>query len=164
MPGPLDFSSSFLPQQPLNSCLFPGLESRDSVNLVTNPHRFEVNGGLQFLGTAGQNVQDIRQYSITNQSGERSDAEEVLDVLQGTLEMRHLCPTAPDTLRAFPYVEEDPFVIHSSPHVYFCGNMDSYGERLVSSEVATCKQAVKIVSVPTFRKTRSIVLVDLTSL
>lgn len=78
--------------------------------------------------------------------------------------MRHICPTAPDTLRAFPYVDEDPFVVHSCPHVYFSGNMEAYGERLVESNVATCKQAVKIISVPTFRKTRSIVLLDLTSL
>lgn len=53
MPGHSDFSSSFLPQQPLNSCLFASLESRDSVNLVTNPHRFEINGGLSFLATSG---------------------------------------------------------------------------------------------------------------
>ena len=63
MPGHLDFSSSFLPQQPFNSCLFPGLESTDAINLVTNPHIFEINGGLKFYGTAGQNLQDIRQYS-----------------------------------------------------------------------------------------------------
>ena len=60
MPGPLDFSSAFLPQQPLNTCLLPGLDGVESLNLVTNPHRFEINGGLQFLGTAGQNLADMR--------------------------------------------------------------------------------------------------------
>ena len=31
--------------------------------------------------------------------------------LKETLEMRHLCPTAPDTLRIYPFKECDPFVI-----------------------------------------------------
>ena len=130
MPGPQDFSSSFLPQQPLNSCLFPGLDHSEGVNLVTNPHKFEINGGLKFLGTAGQNIYDIRQYSREPES-DKSEAEKVLDVMQQTLEMRHICPTAPDTLRAFPYVSEDPFVVDEAPHVYFCGNQETYGERLV---------------------------------
>jgi len=30
--------------------------------------------------------------------------------MQQTLEIRHVCPTCPDTLRAFPYVDTDPFV------------------------------------------------------
>ncbi len=63
MPGHQDFSSSFLPQQPLNSVLFPQLEGETAVNLVTNPHKFSINGGLQFLGTSGQNINDIRQFA-----------------------------------------------------------------------------------------------------
>jgi DNA polymerase delta subunit 2 len=96
MPGHSDFSSSFLPQQPLNSCLFPTLEGIDSINLVTNPHKFEMNGGLQFFGTSGQNIQDIMQYQKEH---------DALEIMTQTLEMRHACPTAPDTLRAFPYVD-----------------------------------------------------------
>jgi len=62
--------------------------------------------------------------------------------------MRHLCPTAPDTLRIYPFKESDPFIVapsqsqsnlnledeameHSAdtdlytqvPNVYFVGNM-----------------------------------------
>ncbi len=55
--------------------------------------------------------------------------------MQQTLEMRHVCPTAPDTLRAFPYVDTDPFVVEAAPHVYFVGNQEEYGERLVTSQV-----------------------------
>ena len=57
MPGEFDFTNSFLPQQPFNSCLFNLVckNERHSVNLVTNPHQFEMNG-LKFLGTSGQNV------------------------------------------------------------------------------------------------------------
>jgi len=54
MPGEQDFSNSFMPQQPFNSCLFPKLaeNQRQTINLVTNPHQFEMNG-LTFLGTSG---------------------------------------------------------------------------------------------------------------
>jgi len=36
-----------------------------------------------------------------------------LSKIKQTLEMRHLCPTAPDTLRVYPFKESDPFVINS---------------------------------------------------
>jgi len=55
--------------------LFPELEGQSAVNLVTNPHRFEINGGLKILGTSGQNIKDIRQYSTIIESREKSEAE-----------------------------------------------------------------------------------------
>ncbi len=84
--------------------------------------------------------------------------------MQLTLEMRHVCPTAPDTLRAFPYISEDPFVVYPSqaPHVYFTGNHSVYAERLIYSSAT--KQAVKLLAVPEFRHTRSIILLDLSTL
>ena len=43
----------------------------------------------RFLGTSGQNVMDIHKYtSMTNH----------LDILENTLRLGHLAPTAPDTL------------------------------------------------------------------
>ena len=87
----------------------------------------------------------------------------MLDVIQSTLEMRHVCPTAPDTLRAFPYVDEDPFVMHECPHVFFAGNQPAFGSRLVHPG-GMASQAVQIISVPAFRRTRSIALLDVTSL
>ena len=43
----------------------------------------------RFLGTSGQNVVDIHKYtSMTNH----------LDILENTLRLGHLAPTAPDTL------------------------------------------------------------------
>ena len=75
--------------------------------------------------------------------------------------MRHVCPTAPDTLRAFPYVDEDPFVMHECPHVYFAGNQSSFGSRLIKPIPS---QAVQVISVPAFRHTRSKVLLDVGTL
>jgi DNA polymerase II small subunit/DNA polymerase delta subunit B len=64
-----------------------------------------------------------------------------------TLQMRHLCPTAPDTMRVFPFKESDPFVIadkdltledqeekaiHTEvPHVYFTANAPKYSTKLI---------------------------------
>ena len=53
MPGSQDFSNSYLPQQPLNSFLFPQLAKQETVNFVTNPHKFKMEDGLEFLGTSG---------------------------------------------------------------------------------------------------------------
>lgn len=43
-------------------CLFPAAAGYDCFLRVTNPHEFEVDG-VQFLGTSGQNVDDIAKYS-----------------------------------------------------------------------------------------------------
>ncbi len=44
---------------------------------------------LRFLGTAGQNISDIVKYS---------SMDDHLEILESTLRLRHLAPTAPDTL------------------------------------------------------------------
>ena len=102
---------------------------------------------------------DVFQYT-------KNDKYSEVEAMQMTLEMRHLCPTAPDTLRAFPFIDIDPFIINECPHIYFAGNMAKYEERLVFPEglSSSYKQAVKIVSVPSFRQSSSIVLVDMSTL
>lgn len=132
MPGEQDFSNSFMPQQPFNSCVFPKLakEGRVGINLVTNPHQFEMNH-FQFLGTSGQNIKDMMLNSATDTAEAAvdllDDDQQMLDVEEGgedsvepkisekeegdrclaklkqSLEMRHMCPTAPDTLRMYPF-------------------------------------------------------------
>jgi DNA polymerase II small subunit/DNA polymerase delta subunit B len=41
----------------------------------------------------------------------QSVGETCLAKMLQTLEIRHLCPTAPDTLRIHPFKNSDPFVI-----------------------------------------------------
>lgn len=48
---------------------------------------------LRFLGTSGQNVSDIVKYSSMDNH---------LEILEGTLRLRHMAPTAPDTLGKEP--------------------------------------------------------------
>ena len=43
MTGHQDFANAYLPQQPLNSFLFPSLATTETLNLVTNPHKFSIN-------------------------------------------------------------------------------------------------------------------------
>lgn len=65
MPGPNDLSSHALPQQPLHRCLFPVAFRYDSFCRVTNPYQFSVDG-IHFLGTSGQNVDDVRRCVLLN--------------------------------------------------------------------------------------------------
>lgn len=88
---------------------------------ATNPHEFEVDG-VDFLGTSGQNIEDIDRYSTD---------EDRLKMLGSVLEWGHLAPTAPDTLTAYSFSDKDPFVIDSAPHVLFAGNQPSFGTKLV---------------------------------
>ncbi|XP_028549804.1 DNA polymerase delta small subunit [Dendrobium catenatum] len=88
MPGPTDPANSFLPQQPLHRCLFPGASSYNTFFSCTNPHQFELDG-FQFLGTSGQNIDDLDKYS---------SAQTKLEFVERTLRWRHLAPTAPNTL------------------------------------------------------------------
>ena len=49
---------------------------------------------MAFLGTSGQNVDDVFLYS---------GQEDRLDILESLLAWGHLIPTAPDTLGAYPF-------------------------------------------------------------
>ena len=65
---------------------------------------------LNFLGTSGQNIKDILLNS--ERDIDNSDEGQIcLDKIKNTLEYRHICPTAPDTLRIFPFKDSDPFII-----------------------------------------------------
>jgi len=113
MPGSQDFSNAYLPQQPINSFLFPRLDTREQINFVTNPHKFEMSN-IDFIGTSGQNLHDVSLYS-------RLADPTAIGHMKYLLEARHLCPTAPDTLRCFPFRDGDPFVINKAPDVFFAG-------------------------------------------
>ncbi|GBG66496.1 hypothetical protein CBR_g63079 [Chara braunii] len=121
MPGAKDPANFSLPQQPLHSCLFPGARQYSTFFSSPNPHHFEVDG-VVFLGTSGQNVQDLYKFSV---------AEDRLALAEKTLRWRHLAPTCPDTLGCYPFTTSEPFVIDSCPHVYFIGNQPAFSSRLI---------------------------------
>jgi DNA polymerase delta subunit 2 len=147
MPGENDNSCSFFPQTAINSIMFPNSSIYDSFDLVINPYKFKLDE-LTCLGTSGQNIDNIKKYSnISNSS---------LGVLEKTLEWGHISPTAPDTLRTFPFSQEDPLIIKELPDVYFAGNQKCYENEFV--EVSG--KNIRLLSIPQFCESGTIVLLD----
>uniref|UniRef100_A0AC11DXW9 DNA polymerase delta 2, accessory subunit n=1 Tax=Ovis aries TaxID=9940 RepID=A0AC11DXW9_SHEEP len=109
-------------------------------------------GTERFLGTSGQNVSDIFRYS---------SMEDHLEILEWTLQVRHISPTAPDTLGCYPFYKNDPFIFPECPHVYFCGNTPSFGSKIIQGPE---DQTVLLVAVPDFSTTQTACLVNLRSL
>jgi len=124
MPGEYDPTNQFLPQQALHKCMFPNALQYSTVQSVTNPYKAVV-GGLRMIGTSGQNVSNIYQYS---------GFEDRLDILEATLKGGHISPTCPDTLSCFPYYDTDPFIIEDCPDIYFAGNQPTFQSRKITSE------------------------------
>lgn len=119
MPGENDPSNNILPQKPMHFCMFPQATAYKSLNQVSNPYFFSV-GGLKILGSSGQPVTDILNFSEIPNS---------LEALESCLKWSHLAPTAPDTLGCFPFFENDPFIIEECPHVFFAGNQKKFATK-----------------------------------
>lgn len=124
-----------------------------SLHTVSNPYECDIEG-VRFLGTSGQNIDNIRQHSSIDDS---------VKLMEYTLECGHLAPTAPDSLGCFPYYESDPFIIpqDTGPHVYFAGNQQAYSSKTVKYDSG---RSAVIVSVPSFHSTQTAVLVNLRDL
>ncbi|GMH20107.1 hypothetical protein Nepgr_021948 [Nepenthes gracilis] len=151
MPGPNDPANFSLPQQPLHRCLFPGSAAYNTFNSCTNPHFFELDN-IRFLGTAGQNIEDLEKYS---------EAKDKLEFMERTLRWRHLAPSAPNTLGCYPYTDRDPFLLESCPHVYFVGNQDKYETRLLNGSEG---QVVRLICIPKFSETGIAIALNLRNL
>ncbi|KAL4139690.1 hypothetical protein KRP22_003344 [Phytophthora ramorum] len=175
MPGASDPSNYTLPQQSFHPCLFPRSSHFKSFRCVTNPYEAQV-GGVQLFGDAGQPLRSLLQCTLPkgNDDDEGGDAsttteqdkahleqERALDYLQRCVEWRHAAPTAPDILACFPMANEDPFILETCPHVYFSGNQPRFSTRLVKGAK---DQQVRLITVPSFSETGTIVLVDLKDL
>ena len=77
------------------------------------------------MGTSGQNTSNLAKYQ---------SVEDSLKLAESTLLWRHMAPTAPDHLPCFPFYEEDPFIIESSPHIYFIGNQNKFETKLIQGK------------------------------
>lgn len=88
MSGEKDPNGSTVPQQPLHHALLPNAAKYSGFYRRTNPCWLEV-AGTSFLGTSGQNIDDIFKYL---------DSHDRISMSCSTLEWSHMAPTAPDTL------------------------------------------------------------------
>ena len=79
------------------------------------------------MGSSGQTIDNLERYL---------EIESKLDLLERTLHWRHMAPTAPDQLHCYPYSQEDPFIISTSPHVYFIGNQKKFETRMVEGNIS----------------------------
>ncbi|XP_034995044.1 DNA polymerase delta subunit 2 [Zootoca vivipara] len=151
MPGEFDPTNYTLPQQPLHRCMFPLSSAYSTLQLVTNPYQANIDG-VRFLGTSGQNISDIFKYSSMS---------DYLEILEWTLRIGHLSPTAPDTLGCYPFYKTDPFIFSDCPHIYFCGNAPSFKSKVAEGANG---QKVLLVTLPDFATTQTACLINLRDL
>lgn len=161
LPGASDPANVALPQQPLHPALFPksrlyaeppakSNETIHGLDTVTNPWDGDIEG-YRVLGTGGQTVGDLLKYV---------DDVESLEVMEMMLRWRCIAPTAPDTLWCYPFQDDDPLLVKDCPHIYFAGCQEKFGKRIIEGPAG---QKVLLVSVPRFRETGTMVVVDLES-
>ena len=183
LPGAQDPANASYPQQPIHTAMFPGARvySADPktsepgwLDTVTNPWEAEIEG-WRVLGTGGQNVDDVFKYV---------DSDDRLGMMEAMCRWRCCAPTAPDTLCKFhphpnwicksicclfltiilgsyPFQDEDPFVMKSSPHLYFVGNQPEFSTKVIQG---LDDESIRLVMVPSFADTKELVLVDVETL
>ncbi|KAG5995192.1 hypothetical protein E4U43_003092 [Claviceps pusilla] len=166
LPGAQDPANASYPQQPIHMAMFPrsrpygpdpAAAAAKSVpqeqqqpgwfDAVTNPWEAEIEG-WRFLGTGGQNVDDVFKYI---------DSPDRLGMMEAMCRWRCCAPTAPDTLWSYPFQEDDPFVLNACPHVYFVGCQPHFSTKLITGPEG---QTVRLITVPSFEHSKQLVLVD----
>ncbi|RKP39181.1 DNA polymerase alpha/epsilon subunit B-domain-containing protein [Dimargaris cristalligena] len=147
-PGERDPVNHVVPQQPLHTSLFPQASKLSSFQSVSNPSWINVGD----ISSSGQTISDACKYT---------ESTSALEMAELTLRWRHIAPSAPDTLWCYPFVDNDPFVLKSTPHLYCIGNQSEFDSKLIKGSEG---QVCRIVCVPDFSKTQTIVLINLRNL
>lgn len=67
-------------------------------------------------------------------------------------------------LASYPFIKSDPFLIQSTPHIYFSSNQPYFDTRIVQGlDELGNSVYTRLLTVPEFRKTGQIVLINITS-
>jgi DNA polymerase delta subunit 2 len=182
----------------------PSGENKEEVgwfDSVSNPWEGDVEG-WRLWGCSGQNVDDVLRYldfpsDDTDPTIERDDSEARLRIMEAMLRWRCGVPTAPDTLctlllsfchsnymltvplGSYPFQTVDPFVLETSPHIFFTGNQPSFKTAVIEADAPfrldgdvemtgssdeTPAGRVRLLSIPKFKETGELILVDTESL
>ena len=154
MPSMNSYDDLKYPQAPLSELLFteniPNI-NLSSLNLVSNPYFFNIfipslNKMKYFIGTSGENINIIKQYSCH---------ENNLDIMKKQIEWGHLCPINPSHLTLFSLDNKnDPLIINKVPDVYFT----SGNKKLNYEKTYIYNKEVVLLSLPDFEKTSKCVL------
>ncbi|OLY79847.1 DNA polymerase delta small subunit [Smittium mucronatum] len=149
MPGETDPANSTMPQQELHAdIILPISNEKNSLHSTTNPTSFEIDG-ISFLGTSGQNVTDISKCV---------EGPSLIEIAYSNVLSRIIAPTGPDTLATYPSQNHDPFVLNSSPNVYFVGNMPYFDSKVFKDDNGV---QILIILVPKFTISGEMVVLDL---
>ena len=151
MPGRGDPTNPFIPYQPLHPCLTPLAQAGGNVFHVTSPFEFSANGAT-FLGTAGENIDDLAQYA--------PEGTPALQHLRLVLHSGLLAPTAPDTLYCYPYEAEDPMQMKEMPHLLYAGGCAEFATDMELTEEGT---GARLLAVPKFSEQPGVTLVNVNS-
>ena len=182
LPGPSDPSGVILPQQALPRAMFGGAASFSTFTSETNPTYIQLGPSSDPTAKSGKassskipNASDTPTRTLLVNSGQPLDdmfkylpspPHDRLSMAEATLRWRHMAPTAPDTLWCHPYFTTDPFVITHTPDLYVIGNQPRFATK-VATELTEEKEVGKrcrIVLVPSFKETGTVVLVNLRSM
>lgn len=156
IPGENDPTNVALPQEKIPRFMFPQCGAFKTFKTVSNPYSFIIDG-QKWITTSGQNISNIFKFS---------SIKDTIQAMEVSLQSNHLAPTAPDSLDCYAFTNNDQLVIESLPHVYVAGNQESFGCKIIENETGKNKQVMKtlLVSVPSFMKTGTFVLVNLNTL
>ncbi|KAL9644848.1 hypothetical protein ABK040_005329 [Willaertia magna] len=149
LPGAHDPSNVTIPQQPIHPCMLPKSSNLSTCHLVTNPHIFKEDSADVYV-SSGQTIEGIERYVTSSR----------LEVMENTLKWGHYAPSAPDTLKCYPFETGDPFIIKQTPHIYICGNSKKFETKLCEFD----NVKVRLVAVPAFTMEPTIALVNIKTL
>lgn len=153
IPGQHDPTNMMMPQRPLHPCMLPKSSRLASFQGGSNPWVGKIEERV-IIGSSGQPIEDI-----IKASGSKDITP--LEWLEKSISWRHMCPTAPDTLPAYPFFEKDLFIMKTCPDIYFTGNAPKYETKLWKGKKG---EVIRLVCIPSFVTSHAAVLIDLNSL
>ncbi|KAI6179677.1 hypothetical protein M3Y98_00636100 [Aphelenchoides besseyi] len=148
IPGLHDDMWSCWPQIPLEKTSFGRFANANFFHTKTNPYSFTIDG-VNFLGTSGQNLTDLRKYTC---------GQSVEKLMMQMIKASHICPTSPKTIEEYSFEDRDPFILDEIPHVFFAGNQDRHFCKTVEFENGA---RTVLLTIPRFQDNYEVILLNI---